>query len=70
MNLAYSFINFSSFDIHKITNIYMVFHDCCSYIDNNKGKFIKNLDDAVAIKSVSAWPETHPEITKRVKWVI
>ena len=48
----------------------MVFHDCCSYIDNNKGKFIKNLDDAVAIKSVSAWPETRPEITKMVKWVI
>jgi len=40
-----------------------------SYIDSNKGKFIKNLDEAVAIKSVSAWPETRPEIFKMVKWV-
>lgn len=40
-----------------------------SYIDSNKGKFIKNLSDAVAIKSVSAWPETRPEILKMVQWV-
>ncbi|XP_057373009.1 cytosolic non-specific dipeptidase-like [Daphnia carinata] len=40
-----------------------------SYIDSNKDKFIKNLNEAVAIKSVSAWPETRPEIFKMVKWV-
>lgn len=40
-----------------------------SYIDENKQKFIKNLDDAVAIKSVSAWPDVRPEIVRMVKWV-
>lgn len=40
-----------------------------SYIDDNKQKFIKNLSDAVAIKSVSAWPETRQEIFKMMKWV-
>merc|ERR1712071_514130 len=39
------------------------------YIDANQKKFIQNLDEAVAIKSVSAWPETRPEIFKMVKWV-
>ena len=32
-------------------------------IDKNKDKFIDNLRKAVAIKSVSAWPHTRPEIT-------
>jgi hypothetical protein len=27
-------------------------------VDSRKEEFIKNLSDAVAIKSVSAWPET------------
>ena len=36
-------------------------------IDNNKEKFIENLSKAVAIKSVSAWPDTRPEITKMMK---
>jgi hypothetical protein len=39
-----------------------------SYIDEHKPKFIKNLSDAVAIKSVSSWPETRPEIFKMMKW--
>lgn len=39
------------------------------YIDANKEKFIGNLDEAVAIKSVSAWPETRSEIVRMVKWV-
>jgi len=39
-----------------------------SYIDEHKQKFIKNLSDAVAIKSVSSWPETRPEIFKMMKW--
>lgn len=39
-----------------------------SYIDSNKEKFINNLKEAVAIKSVSSWPETRPEILKMVEW--
>ena len=38
-------------------------------IDNNKVRFIENLRKAVAIKSVSAWPETRPEITTMMKYV-
>ena len=37
-------------------------------IDANQEKYIKRLSVTVAIKSVSAWPETRPEITKMVKW--
>ena len=36
-------------------------------IDKNKEKFIDNLSKAVAIKSVSAWPHTRPEITMMMK---
>ena len=36
-------------------------------IDKNKDKFIDNLSKAVAIKSVSAWPHTRPEITTMMK---
>ena len=39
-------------------------------IDNNKEKFIENLSKAVAIKSVSAWPDTRPEITKMMKVIM
>jgi len=39
------------------------------YIDAHKKDFISNLDEAVAIRSVSAWPETRSEIVKMVKWV-
>ncbi|XP_076115747.1 cytosolic non-specific dipeptidase-like [Mytilus galloprovincialis] len=37
-------------------------------IDAKQEKYIKRLADTVAIKSVSAWPETRPEIVKMVKW--
>jgi len=40
----------------------------CRHIDNNKAKYIKNLSDAVAIKSVSAWADTRPEIFKMMEW--
>ena len=33
-------------------------------VDKNKDKYIDNLSKAVAIKSVSAWPQTRPEIKK------
>lgn len=38
-------------------------------IDENKDKYIENLRKAVAIKSVSAWPETRDEIGKMMKWM-
>jgi len=38
-------------------------------IDDNKEKYIQNLSKAVAIKSVSAWPETRDEIGKMMKWM-
>ncbi|XP_060592099.1 cytosolic non-specific dipeptidase-like isoform X2 [Ruditapes philippinarum] len=38
------------------------------HIDKNADKYIKRLSDVVAIKSVSAWPETRPEIRKMVEW--
>ncbi|OWF54759.1 cytosolic non-specific dipeptidase-like isoform X2 [Mizuhopecten yessoensis] len=38
------------------------------YIDSKKEAYIQRLKDAVAIKSVSAWPETRGDITTMVKW--
>ncbi|KAK3886228.1 hypothetical protein Pcinc_009610 [Petrolisthes cinctipes] len=38
------------------------------YIDDNKTRFIDVLREAVAIKSVSAWPETRGEITRQMEW--
>jgi hypothetical protein len=38
-----------------------------SYIDANKGKFIKNLSDAVAIKSVSCWADHRQEYVYTVQ---
>jgi len=40
----------------------------CRHIDNNKAKYIKNLRDAVAIKSVSALADYRPEIVKMMEW--
>ena len=39
------------------------------YIDQNKEKYIKLLDEAVRIKSVSAWKETRPEVDKMIRWL-
>ncbi|XP_071550810.1 cytosolic non-specific dipeptidase isoform X1 [Panulirus ornatus] len=38
------------------------------YVDDNKTRFIDVLREAVAIKSVSAWPEVRGEITKQMEW--
>lgn len=38
------------------------------YVDKNQNKFIDDLKEAVAIKSVSAWPETRQDIVKMTKW--
>lgn len=37
-------------------------------MDAHKAQYIETLKEAVAIKSVSAWPHTRPEITKMVNW--
>ncbi|GJQ87118.1 hypothetical protein Trydic_g23967 [Trypoxylus dichotomus] len=37
-------------------------------IDQNKSKYINNLKEAVAIPSVSAWPDKRPEIKRMVEW--
>ncbi|GFT31884.1 cytosolic non-specific dipeptidase [Nephila pilipes] len=39
------------------------------YIDEHKKDYIEALREAVAIKSVSAWPETRDDIVKMVHWV-
>ncbi|XP_076298295.1 cytosolic non-specific dipeptidase 2 [Lasioglossum baleicum] len=39
-----------------------------SFIDNHKTEYISNLREAVAIKSVSAWPDHRDEIVKMMKW--
>ncbi|KAK7075443.1 Metallopeptidase M20, partial [Halocaridina rubra] len=38
------------------------------YVDDNKTRFIDVLREAVAIKSVSAWSESRPEIKKQMEW--
>nr|KAG5702359.1 hypothetical protein BaRGS_002141 [Batillaria attramentaria] len=38
------------------------------YVDKNQDRYVKLLEEAVAIKSVSAWPETRPEIRRMVTW--
>ncbi|CAK9797255.1 Cytosolic non-specific dipeptidase [Anthophora quadrimaculata] len=39
-----------------------------SYIDDHKADYVNNLREAVAIKSVSAWPDHRNEIIKMMKW--
>lgn len=50
----------------KCTSI--LFYYFCSYIDNNKVNFIETLIEAVAIKSVSAWPQTRDECQRMMDW--
>ncbi|XP_018333031.1 cytosolic non-specific dipeptidase [Agrilus planipennis] len=39
------------------------------YVEKNKTEYISNLKEAVAIQSVSAWPEKRSEIKKMAEWV-
>jgi len=39
------------------------------HVDNNQDKYIDRLREVVAIPSVSAWPESRPEIVKMCNWV-
>lgn len=43
------------------------FSHFCRYIDEHKQEYINNLKEAVAIKSVSAWPDHRDEIVKMMK---
>lgn len=38
------------------------------HVDANKSRYIDVLREAVAIKSVSAWPDSRPDIFKMVDW--
>ncbi|CAD7092612.1 unnamed protein product [Hermetia illucens] len=38
------------------------------HVDANKAKYIENLREACAIKSVSAWPDCRPEVQRMVEW--
>ncbi|XP_045132467.1 cytosolic non-specific dipeptidase-like [Portunus trituberculatus] len=38
------------------------------YVDDNKTRFIDVLREAVAIKSVSAWPQKRGEIVRQMEW--
>lgn len=39
------------------------------YVDDHQSRYIDLLREAVEIKSVSAWPETRPEIVRMTHWV-
>ena len=38
------------------------------YIDEHQKDYVQRLSDAVAIPSVSAWPEHRPEVVRMVHW--
>lgn len=38
------------------------------HIDKSQDKYVKLLEEAVAIRSVSAWPEARPEVIRMVEW--
>lgn len=38
------------------------------HIDANKDKYIDTLREAVAIKSVSAWPDSRPDCQRMMDW--
>lgn len=40
----------------------------CRYIDDHRIEYIENLKEAVAIKSVSAWPDHRNDIVEMMKW--
>ena len=48
---------------------YILTYFLYSHIDANKQKYIDALREAVAIQSVSAWPEKRGEIVKMAQWI-
>lgn len=55
----YFFLFFCSLSLLLIIN---------SHVDANKARYIETLKEAVAIKSVSAWPDSRPDVQKMVEW--
>ena len=55
--------------VYKMTKILKFTYFIFSHIDANKEKYIETLREAVAIQSVSAWPEKRGEIVKMAHWV-
>lgn len=49
-------------------NIWIFPFSTSSHIDDNKLRYIDVLKTAVAIQSVSAWPEKRGEIQRMVEW--
>lgn len=41
----------------------------CRYIDTNQDVYVDHLSEAVAIRSVSGWPEVRGEVTRMVQYV-
>lgn len=55
--------------IVKSKNISLVYSvSSARHVDANKDRYIQALREAVAIKSVSAWPAYRPDITKMINW--
>jgi len=50
----------SGLDLKKVAHLEKIY----KYIDDNQQLYVKRLSDAVAIRSVSAWPETRDEVIK------
>lgn len=42
----------------------------CRHIEANKSRYIETLREAVAIKSVSAWPDSRSNIFEMVDWTV
>jgi nonspecific dipeptidase len=51
-----------SAEVHE--NLVKIF----KYIDDHQESYVDALREAVAIKSVSAWPDARPEVKKMVEW--
>lgn len=49
-------------------NFYTKNEICFRHIDANKARYIETLREAVAIKSVSGWPDSRNEVFKMVDW--
>lgn len=51
-----------------ILHFFLFIFNVIRHVDANKDRYIDALREAVAIKSVSAWPAYRPDITKMVEW--
>lgn len=51
-----------------IYEVHLIFFIANRHVDANKTRYIETLREAVAIKSVSAWPNTRNEVQRMVDW--